>query len=125
MLNKAISQLYRGSLMLYNFALLNNTAFVSLFEEYDHVAVRHSSAEVFDELHQAEFSQSLETARLRDRLERLYSQIFLNGKSSSHAREQLAARRHDKRDINMYLIGFFFGTSVPLFILWLLSGLGR
>lgn len=108
--------------MLQNFALLNNTAFVTLFEKFEKVSKEANEFDAFSSLEVREFSSAKQIKNLRRNLEQLYSTTFLTKMDARRAREELSARRHDKRDVNMYLIGFFFGFSVPLIMLWLLSG---
>ena len=120
-LKEAVTQLYRASMMLYNFALLNNTAFVKLFDEFHALAVKDH--DLFAILHDREFSKAKGTQKLRDSLELMYSSAFTGKLDTTKARSELTERRHDKRDINMYLIGFFFGISLPFLVLWFLSGI--
>lgn len=121
LLKKGLTQLYRGLMLLYNYALLNNTAFVKLIEKFDAIRIDTCHVDLRKDLESREFPTAVETINIRKLLEIVYADAFLNGAKPSKARKELTARRHDQRDSNMYLIGFFLGVSFVLIIVWFLS----
>lgn len=126
LLKKSLSQLYRALLMLRNYALLNRTALVKLQRHYDDCYSKNDLFVSLEETFGARLTDSVinnaeDVKSLLKTVEELFSHTFNNGKS---AKGLLRERKHDTEDLDLYMIGFFVGMSLPLMLLWVVNVTG-
>jgi len=121
LVERALEQIYRGLMMLHNFALLNNSAFMNLLSEFQKLVSHEMHACLQEKLSDLPFSRATETEGLQARVVSLYAAGFTKG-DTKKAQEVLQERKHDYKAAHNYLIGFFVGTCVPLLILWIIAG---
>ncbi|KAL6072460.1 Xenotropic and polytropic retrovirus receptor 1, variant 3 [Balamuthia mandrillaris] len=120
---KALVNIYRHLMMLFNYVQLNHTGFFKILKKHDKITGLNMKDTFMDIVENTEFYNQQRLKELSKEAEEMYAQAFTNG-SKDKAKAILWARQHDAWHWKTMLLGLLTGMIIPLLFFMALFAAG-